>query len=345
MYLVSMSTAVPEQHFTQPELWQIYQQTPAYGRMRDASNDLIRRVLTGNSGIDKRHFAATEVETLFDRDAEELNLLFERTAPKLAVEALAPSLDQAEWTSRELDALFVCTCTGYLCPGLSSYVAQQLGLRSDAFLMDVVGQGCGAAIPTLRNASAFVAQNPNAKVATIAVEICSAAFYLDDDAGVIISACIFGDGAAATLWQGRPLAGAWSANAFDTLHQPEARETLRFRNRQGKLRNILKPSVPQTAADAVRTLFLRYCQRFDGPQEIVTHGGGRDVILEIDTRIPGYEFSAAESVMRQYGNLSSPSVLFALSETLRTKKDLSSLWLASFGAGFSAHSMDLRRTD
>ena len=81
----------------------------------------------------------------------------------------------------DVDALFLCTCTGYLCPGVSSYVAEQMGMRDDVYLADLVGLGCGAAIPTLRAAHGFLAANPNAVVATVAVEICSSAYYADDD--------------------------------------------------------------------------------------------------------------------------------------------------------------------
>jgi predicted naringenin-chalcone synthase len=83
-------------------------------------------------------------------------------------------------------------------------VAEQLGFRTDAFLQDLVGLGCGAAIPSLRAAEAILAAQPSVVVACVAVEVCSAAFYLDDDPGVLVSACLFGDGAAATIWSSTP---------------------------------------------------------------------------------------------------------------------------------------------
>src|ERR1022692_195163 len=104
-------------------------------------------------------------------------------SPELAGRALKTALDQAGIVAAELDAMLICTCTGYLCPGLTSYVAEQLGLRSDAILQDLVGLGCGAAIPTIRSASHVLAAHPDATIACVAVEVCSAAFYLDDDPG------------------------------------------------------------------------------------------------------------------------------------------------------------------
>src|SRR5258708_2888971 len=109
-------------------------------------------------------------------------------------------------------------CTGYLCPGLTSYVSERLGLRSDALLLDLVGQGCGAALPNLRTAEALLGAGRARRVLSICVEVCSAAYYLDDDPGVLVSACLFGDGAgAAVLSNDPPAAGKkrvrWKAGA------------------------------------------------------------------------------------------------------------------------------------
>jgi hypothetical protein len=63
-------------------------------------------------------------------------------------------------TADELDALFLCTCTGYLCPGVTSHVAEQAGMRPDVYLADLVGLGCGAAIPMMRAAHGYLSANP-----------------------------------------------------------------------------------------------------------------------------------------------------------------------------------------
>ena len=139
---------------------------------------MLLKILSGDSGIDKRHFALGDPNTMFDRSAEELNRDFEEEAPKLAGEALRNALDEAGMKAEDLDALFICTCTGYLCPGVTSHVAEDLGMRGDVYLNDIVGLGCGAAVPTLRAAHGFLAANPEATVATVAVEICSAAFFI-----------------------------------------------------------------------------------------------------------------------------------------------------------------------
>ena len=101
-------------------------------------------------------------------------------------------------------------------------------------------------------------------MATIAVEISSAAFYINDDPGVLISLCLFGDGAAAALWRHKPVGDQFRFHGFQTLHQPQHREKIRFVNADGRLKNQLDREVPELAArgaDAVETLVLHGLDR------------------------------------------------------------------------------------
>ncbi|HEY1107074.1 MAG TPA: 3-oxoacyl-[acyl-carrier-protein] synthase III C-terminal domain-containing protein [Opitutaceae bacterium] len=344
MFLHALATAVPPAAYSQADCWEIVQRSGLRRRLTKRSMLILHSVLRGEHGIGKRHFAMPEIERVFDRSPDELNAAFRNEAPRLAGRALTTALERAGLRADQLDALLVCTCTGYLCPGVSSYVAEQLGLRTDAYLQDLVGLGCGAAIPTLRSASHVLAAHPQANVACIAVEICSAAFYLDDDPGVIVSACLFSDGAAATIWRGQPpqTGPALRAHSFDTAHLPAERDKLRFEQRDGKLRNLLDRSVPNLAAGAVDRLWQRR-----GPQpvaRVVTHTGGRDVLEAIAPVVAPHSLEVSHRTLRDYGNMSSPSVLFALDAALQESvpsPEAGDYWLVSFGAGFSVHSCRL----
>lgn len=341
MHLHALATAVPPHTFTQAECWEKVAASPLHTRLGRRSLLVLRAILTRDDSIGTRHFAIADPERLLASTADDLNALFRTAAPTLAGEALTRALDRAGVSARELDALLVCTCTGYLCPGVSSYVAEQLGLRSDVFLQDLVGLGCGAAIPLLRAADALCVAQPGALVATVAVEICSAAFYLDDDPGVLVSACLFGDGAAAALWRGTPGASGLSIGDFSTTHRPAERDKLRFEQRDGRLRNLLDPAVPRLAAAAVGELFARERER--PPAQIVSHTGGRDVLDALESALPGFPLDASRVTLRAHGNMSSPSVLFALEEALHTGRPRADgdWWIVSFGAGFSAHACRL----
>ena len=338
MYLHALATAVPPTRFTQMQCWDIAERSTVRARLSRRSSLILHSILRGDHGITTRHFAVSDIDRVFDLTPDELNAAFRTHAPKLAGRALTEAIKRAGIRTEEVDALLICTCTGYLCPGLTSYVSEQLGLRDNIFLQDLVGLGCGAAIPALRAAANIVAAQPSAIVACVAVEICSAAFYLDDDPGVLISACLFSDGAAATIWRGNPGPGALRAFDFNTVHLPADRDKLRFEQRDGKLRNLLDRTVPELAARAVDRLWH---ERGDRPvSRVVAHGGGRDVLEALAPVVSPHSLIASTDTLRENGNMSSPSVLFALERTLESEKPdtAGDFWLVSFGAGFSAHS-------
>ena len=341
MYLRSLATAVPPQSFTQESCWQAMRDDGLLADLKPRSAGLMEKILTGGTaGIHSRNLALESIGESFGLDAEQLNNRFEHEAPRLAGNALTAALEKSGRLATEIDALFVCTCTGYLCPGLTSHIAEQLGLRHDAYLADIVGLGCGAAIPTMRAAQGFLAANPGAVIATVAVEICSAAFFANDDPGVLISLCLFGDGAAAAIWTDHGAAGDWQAGHFTTTHRPAEREKVRFVNAAGKLKNQLHRSVPRLAAEAVAEL---YALRQAKPDQVLAHSGGRDVVEALEGVLP-FQLTETREILRDHGNMSSPAVMFALERRLAGNHPQDQrLWLTAFGAGFAAHACEMWR--
>jgi predicted naringenin-chalcone synthase len=340
MFLQSVATAFPPHEFRQSDLLAILQRSGAIHPLRQRSRDLLERILTGDSGIDTRRFCEPDLPELFQRGAGGLHAVFEHHAPRLAAQALQTACDQASVKPAEIDALLVCSCTGYLCPGLSSYISELLGFRPNAFLQDLLGLGCGAALPLLEAARGHLAANPGALVATVAVEVSTAAFYLNDEPGVLISLCLFGDGAAAAIWKNDDLGDQLRFQNFQTLHQPQHREKIRFVNTDGRLKNQLHRDVPDLAAKAVAGLFEK---RSADPDRLLAHTGGRDVIEAIERAIPARPLDETREVLRRFGNISSPCVLAALEKSLENFPDSRRLWLTAFGAGFAAHSGELAR--
>ena len=335
MFLEALASAFPPNAYSQKECFEFTRATSSYEGLSARGRGIIERVLLGDSGITKRHFCTDDPAAMFDANAQELNEYFEREAPRLSIEALKKTgVDFSE-----IDALIICTCTGYLCPGVTSHVAEQLGFRNDVYLQDIVGLGCGAALPMMRAADGFLAANPGKKVATVAVEVCSAALYVNEEPGVLISMCLFGDGASAAVWSDEAGEGKWQAGYFDTIHVPEEREKIRFINSGGKLENKLHRAVPGLAADAVENLWQK---RRNDPDQVIAHTGGRDVIEALEKRM-GWELPETRQVLQNTGNCSSPCVFFALEERLKQSEGESRYWLTSFGAGFAAHSCEMWR--
>ena len=340
MYLQSLATAFPPHSFSQADCLQILNKSGALNQLRGRSRDLLHKVLEGDSGIEARRFCEPELQNTFQWNAGELHRYFEKHAPRLASDAILKACESASLKPSSIDALLICTCTGYLCPGLSSYVSEILGLQPNAFLQDLLGLGCGAALPLLETARGILAAEPQATIATVAVEISSAAFYLDDEPGVLISLCLFGDGAAAAIWKGKNQGEQFRFQNFRTIHKPEHREKIRFVNSDGRLKNQLHRDVPGLAAKTVSELFE---MKSANPDRLIAHTGGRDVVDAIEQAIPAYRLTETRAVLRKFGNISSPSVLAALEESLESFPESDTLWLTAFGAGFSAHCGELKR--
>ena len=345
MYFVGLGTATPPQRFTQRQCWEVLRDWPGFAGLEPRSQAICRRVFGGSNGIESRYLAFDRLEEAFALEPNVLHARFARHAPAVATEAAERALQNAGLAPGAIDALLVSTCTGYLCPGLTSYVAERLGLRSDALLLDLVGQGCGAAVPNLRTAEALLASGRCRNVLSVCVEICSAAFYIDNDPGVLISNCLFGDGGAAAVLSAEAPVGRRKVRWVEgfTALSPNDRDCLRFETRDGMLRNILGPEVPglaarHVAALAETALHGRGLGR-DSVSRWILHAGGRDVLKAVREAL-GLDESATElsaEILREHGNLSSPFVLFVLAEALRRGWSGGWWWMASFGAGFSSH--------
>jgi predicted naringenin-chalcone synthase len=343
MYIIGIGTATPSQRYSQEDCWRTVQHCPAYKKLNDRSKAILKKVLMGENGIATRHFALEKLEEAFEINPDALHARFTKNAPRLVASAAERALAQSKIRPSEIDAVLVSTCTGYLCPGLTSYAIERLGLRSDVLALDLVGQGCGAAIPNLDAARALLAAGCRHAL-SICAEVCSAAFYLDDDVGVLISACLFGDGAGAAVVSNEANGGRrvqWKTSG--SMVKPADRDALRFEQRSGMLRNILTPQVPSLAAQSVGTIFDDTLKRAGVNRNEISgwifHPGGRDVLLALRERfqLSGHDVRWSQAVLREYGNMSSPSVLFALDAALSDSAPGGVWWMSSFGAGFSCY--------
>jgi predicted naringenin-chalcone synthase len=344
MFIVGLGTATPARRYTQQECWEAVQHAPQFAGLSARSQALLRKVLSGKNGIVARHLSLEPLAQAFELTPEILQQRFAHHAPALAAEAARRALADAHRTAPDLDALLISTCTGYLCPGLTSYVAEALGCRPDVLALDLVGQGCGAAVPNLRAAEALLASGRAECVLSVCVEICSAALFWDDDPGVLISACLFGDGAGAAVLAAQPngnrrIRWRMSGSRLD----PSQRDLLRFEHQAGMLRNLLTPEVPSRAAAQAHQVLGDVLSRADLARDQlsgwVLHPGGRDVLTALRTRLElsQKDLRWSEAVLAEYGNLSSSSVFFVLQTALADTAPGGYWWLASFGAGFSGH--------
>lgn len=345
MFITGLGTALPSRRYTQVECWDALQVWERFHQLRPRSRKILEKILLGEGGIVSRHFVLGSLSEGLIHTPDVMRARFETHAPALAAEAAAKALRAAGVSPQELDGVIISTCTGYLCPGLTSYVAERMGLRRDVIALDLVGQGCGAALPNLRAGEALIRAGHARQVLSICVEICSAAIYIDDDPGVLVSACLFGDGAGAAVVSRdaspgfRPI--RWR-EAGSTL-EPAKRDLLRFEQKEGMLRNILTRPVPGLAAHHARQVFgdvtARAKVQAGEIAQWLFHAGGREVLAELQGEfcLNNDELQHSVAVLRAMGNISSPFILHVLERALQFKAPAGLWWLGTFGAGFSSH--------
>jgi predicted naringenin-chalcone synthase len=345
MHIIGLGTATPPARYTKAACLAAFRRSDWFGRLDDRAHLIAATVLQRDNGIEARHLAVDSIDEVFDIDPNTLSARFLAHAPRLACEAAERALAQAGLRPDQVDAVVVSTCTGYLCPGLSGHVVERAGLRHDVQAFDLVGQGCAAALPNLMLGRALLASGACEHVLSVCVEVSSAAMYLDNDPGVLISACLFGDGAGAAVLSRRAATAGPHIEWLDSLSvtDPAHRDALKFEHRDGMLRNILTRAVPALAADHALHILRAVLERQGLQQhelsQWIMHAGGRDVLQALAQRLelaPG-ELRYSAAMLREHGNLSSAFVYFVLEAALADGAAPGWWWMSSFGAGFSCH--------
>jgi 3,5-dihydroxyphenylacetyl-CoA synthase len=345
VFLTSIGTALPAHRYTKAECWEAFVQSEWFQRLSPRAHAVAKTVLRRDNGIEERWLAVPSLKEAFAIDPDTLHRRFVEHAPSLATTAALGALERASLGPEAIDAIIVTTCTGYLCPGLSGYVIERVGMRGNALGFDLVGQGCAGALPNWQVANALLESGQCDHVLSICVEVSSAAMYLDDDPGVLISACLFGDGAGAAVLSRNAPAGRRRVQWGQTisLTNPAEREALRFEHRAGLLRNILTRQVPSLAARHAAGVLNDALDRSGLKREEIGgwifHAGGRDVLLALADRLglSADDLQYSREALRRFGNLSSAFIYFVLDAALADGARGGWWWMSSFGAGFTCH--------
>jgi predicted naringenin-chalcone synthase len=306
------------------------------------------RATFSHPGIRKRHFAVDDPAQIMDESPDRKIARFTEKAIELAGQAVTKALDQAGVSAEDVTCLVVNTCTGYICPGISTYLIERLGLPGNTRVYDLVGSGCGGAIPNLQVAESLLKTNGGV-VVSVAVEICSSVFQMGNDLSLILSNALFGDGAAAAVLVSSPAGFELVASAG--RYVPEQRDAIRFVHKQGQLHNQLSTKLPdlvrKAAAAVVADLLASQGLQTADIRHWAFHTGGEKIINAVrdEIGVPEEQLLATRTTLAQYGNMSSPTVWFVLEEILRNGISAGECCvMVAYGAGLSAHACLLRKT-
>jgi predicted naringenin-chalcone synthase len=345
-HIASIATATPPCSLEQAETDRLVQRHYK-GRLSSRSLSLMKNLLNHPS-IRRRSFAVERPESLIDEDLDARIARFTHWSIELSSRAITKAVERAGIGISDVSGIVVNTCTGYICPGISTYLIEKLDLPKTVHVYDLVGSGCGGAIPNLEVGESLLKRNGGGPVVSVSVEICTATFQMDNDISLLLSNTLFADGAAAAvLWtrpEGYELVGSASRYA------PEQRDSIRYVHKQGQLYNQLSLRLP----DLVRTAAAQVVADVLKPHSLepgdighwALHSGGEKIINAVRDEIGLSEaqVQASRRVLAEYGNMSSPTVWFVLGE-LEKQGIMPGEWciMLAFGAGLSAHAFLLRK--
>ena len=315
--ILSLGTANPSRRYSQSEIYNLIALHSPFYR-----NDRIRDVFL-HSDIDFRHFYF-DIETVNPHEStNDLHDRFRRGSVEIGALAIQRCLNAGSINISEVDFFVAVSCTGYLCPGLSALLLRKLGMRTDVQRADLLGMGCAGAMPGLQRACDFVRAYPDKKALVLTVEICSACYYIDDSLETVVGNAICSDGAAAFVVGMTTESTLPKVERFDTLIEPSLIESVGFEQRDGKLRIILSKDIRDVAGRLANTLITRLLSSVRLSREEISHwilhSGGRKVIegLKNELNLNSDQVQYSKSVLRTFGNMSSPTVLYVLEETVR----------------------------
>jgi len=345
VHIASIATATPPYAISQVQAEAFL--VKHYSDKLSQKSLAIMHKIFAHPSVQNRHLAVDNLECLVNEHPDSRIARFTHWAVDLSSQAIIKALAQVGLTVQDVTGLVVNTCTGYICPGISTYLIEKLGFSKQIRAHDLVGSGCGGAVPNLQMCKDMLHGASNSVVVSVSVEICSATFQMADDMSLIISNAIFGDGAAASVLWHRPEGLSLISSA--SRYAPESRDHIRYIYRNGQLHNQLSASLPEIAGKTVARVVLDLLNpsglKVEDIKHWAFHPGGEKVINAVrdEMGLSEAQLQATRSVLAEYGNMSSPTVFFVLQKIL-DKGIAPGDWcvMVAFGAGLCAHAFLLK---
>jgi predicted naringenin-chalcone synthase len=335
--IAAVATAVPPRRFTQAELLAL----AGYADER-------RRGFFAASDIEGRHLWIDPARFTPNESVDDLNTRFREGALALAESAARTALERAGWSAGDVDFIATTTCTGRLTPSLDAHLVARLGGRRDIQRVHVGDTGCASAMVALQQAWNHLQAFPGHRALVMAVEICSAAYFLDDRLESAVAHAIFADGAGAVA-----LAGDGAGPAIvghRTLFRSEHLPAMGFEYPGGRPRVVLSKEVRRIGAtmmgEMARALMDTQGLKRDDVAHWVLHSAGRRVLDRARDLLDltDAQMAHARAVLREHGNMSSATILFVLERLLRLEHSVPGDWglMIGLGPGFAAEGALLR---
>ncbi len=332
--IVSIGTAVPPTRIAQAVARDIF-------AAQEGADRLARRRIQAvfdASAIEQRHtvlaeFASAAVApddaAFVDGEGRLLspttgarNQRFIASAPELTAAAARTALADGGVDPSAVTHVVTVSCTGLFAPGPDYRLVRDLGLSPTVERCHLGFIGCAAALPALRVASALAATRPDAVVLVVCTELCTLHLRPSNDPQQIVASSVFADGAAAAIVTADPAAGhpgGLDLDRFGTALTAEGETDMVWTIGDNGFEMILSSEVPRIIGREIRGAVGRFLGDDALPEVWAVHPGGRSVLdrVEAGLDLPPDALAASRAVLRDFGNMSSATILFILASLLR----------------------------
>ncbi|MGN6219494.1 MAG: type III polyketide synthase [Microbacterium sp.] len=362
--IVSIGTAVPSTELRQDAVRDLFGAQHSLDRLTQRR---IRAVFDA-ADIERRHTVLAELAEpgtapapgrprfvdpsgmILSPTTGERNDLYIAVAPELAARAARDALAGSGLDPSTVTHVVTVSCTGLFAPGLDHRLVRDLGLAPTVERCHLGFIGCAAALPALRVAAALAGTRPDAVVLVVCVELCSLHLRASSDPQQIVAASVFADGAAAAVVTADPATGrpgglelGRSGSALTSEGETDMVWTIGDHG----FEMVLSAEVPRIIGREIRGAVGRFLGDDDLPETWAVHPGGRSVLdrVEAGLDLPPEALAASRRVLRDYGNMSSATILFILESLLRDDgvSDGARVAALAFGPGLTVESALLTR--
>lgn len=303
----------------------------------------VKKIFEG-AAVDKRYSIMDPLEVFTATSFAEKNDIYIREVIVLGEKVLEKALKKAGWAPESLDYIITVSCTGIMIPSLDAYLINKMKLRQDIVRLPVTEMGCAAGVSGIIYAKNFLKANPGKRAAVIAVESPTATFQLDDfSMPNIVSAAIFGDGAACCLLSSDESDLGPEIIDEQMYHFYEAEHMMGFNVVNTGLQMVLDIEVPDTIAahfpEIIHPFLAKNNLAINDIDHLIFHPGGKKIVKTVEELFSGLgkNIDATKEVLRAYGNMSSATVLYVLESIMDSYPQPGEKGIMlSFGPGFSA---------
>ena len=334
--LLSLATAVPPHVIEQQDAKACARE--AFGGKK-ALFDRLAGVFD-NAGIARRHIVAPQEWYMSAHGWHDRNAVYLEAAESLFVEAASDAIEKAGLAPEQIDGVVTVSTTGIATPSLEARVGPRMGLRDDVRRVPMFGLGCAGGVNGLATTSRLAASEPGTNWLFVTVETCSISIRLDsDDPAAVVATALFGDGAAAAVVTSGEHSIARIMGGAEKLF-PDTLRIMGWDVEDPGLAVVFDRAIPPFIEKNLASTVDEMCAKLgidrSDIDRLCCHPGGVKVIDAIETalHLNQGELNIEREVLRDFGNMSAPTVMFVLDRLL--KQGLPDrVLMTAFGPGFT----------